>query len=129
MKKIGNIEIDFDHDNILPGLNKEDLAELGKEDKPVLLKKSVIERNMARHPDIGKEEFAKLLAETLYSPDFLLPERAKPEKASYRHFIKYLERDNSIVLVEMSDIKKNYEVVHLQKVRSRNLKSLIKRNK
>ena len=48
MKKINSIKINFDRDNILPGLNKEDLADLGKEDKPLLLKKNIILRNEKR---------------------------------------------------------------------------------
>ena len=128
-KKIDSVRIDFADDNKLPGLNREDLESLGKEDKPVLLKKGVIERNFSEHPDISREEFAQLLPETLYTPDLVLPERVRPEKSNYHHFVKYLERNNSVAIVEMSDKKDHYEVVHLQKMRNRNLKKLIAKNK
>ena len=44
--------IDFSKDNTLPNLNKDTLEQYGFEDKPVLLKKSITEKNKANHPDI-----------------------------------------------------------------------------
>ncbi len=72
-KKIDSVKIDFGRDNILPGLNAEDLAALGKTDKPVLLKKSVIDRNFKRHPEIDKAEYDMLLGKALYDHDISFP--------------------------------------------------------
>ena len=126
-RKINSVKIDFSRDNTLPGLNKEDLE--GKPDKPVLLKKNIIERNMEHHYDISKEEFQKMLGEALYSPDAVIPEKVNPQKPNYRHFIKYLPRDNSVVIIDLSDAKENYEVVHVQKMRAKSTEKLKNKNK
>ena len=119
----------FDDDNILPGLNSEDLSALGREDKPVLLKKGVIERNLVRHPEVEKEDFGKLLARALYSPDIIVKEKVILGKGNYYHFVKYLRRGNAIALIELSKNKDTYQIVHLQKMNDKNLKRLLKKQK
>ena len=125
--KIDSVKIDFETDNILPGLNKEDLESLGKEDKPVLLKKNIIDRNEKQHPDVGREEFQKMLGEALYTPNIIIPEK-NPLKSNYYHFVKYLDSVNFIALLEMSESKENYEIVHMQKMNDKNIERL-RRNK
>ena len=52
-EKIASVHIDFTKDNVLPELNNEDLTKVGsKINKPVLLKKNVIDRNAAEHSDL-----------------------------------------------------------------------------
>jgi len=124
-KKIGNIHIDFDSDNILPELNREDLEKIGAESKPVLLKKSVIERNLLRHPDVDKKEYDYLLGQALYYNPSYFPGL----KNNYVNFVsKINDRDNSLVLIEMSETKSNFEIVHLMKINDSNLKRMKKRN-
>lgn len=57
-EKIASVHIDFDRDNILPELNEEDLPKIYVEtNKPVLLKKSIIDRNAVEHADLSDSEF------------------------------------------------------------------------
>jgi hypothetical protein len=85
-KKLASVNIDFTKDNILPELNRDDLAETGKvESKPILLKKSVIERNKARHSEISINKYNRIIGETLYNKDFIMKEK-NPEKPNYYHF-------------------------------------------
>ena len=64
-KKIDSIEINLDGDTELPHLNQETLDEFGFEDKPVLLKKNVIEKNMNNHPEVDPSNI-KILSEMRY---------------------------------------------------------------
>ncbi|MCL2045740.1 MAG: phage portal protein [Oscillospiraceae bacterium] len=111
-KKIDSISIDFESDNILPGLNKEDLNELGKEDKPVLLKKSIIERNLLRHPDVDASDYARLIGQALYNSDERFGGR-EHHNPDYMNFVKYGERRAALTLIELADRKEYYEIVHI----------------
>ena len=123
-KKIDGVNIDFDADNTLPGLNREDLEELGKEDKPVLLKKSVIDRNLSKHPDVGKSEYDFLIGQALYNNPTFFP----GHKDDYMNLVTQTgDSSNSLVLIEMTDNKENYEIVHLMKINDKNLKRMKKK--
>ena len=126
-EKQSKVKIDFTKDNYLPELNKEDLEELGKKSKPVLVSKRMLDRNRKTHPDVSEEEYNLLLSSSLYNPNYILP--ANLEKTDYFHFIANIENNkNSGVIVELSENKNNYEVVHIQKLRDRSVKRIIKRD-
>ena len=111
-KKIDSINIDFESDNILPELNQEDLSELGKNSKPVLLKKSVINRNLEQHPEVAKTEYNRILGETLYNSDDKFGGKAH-HNPNYINFIKFGEKRGALTLVELADAKENFEIVHI----------------
>ena len=129
-EKIASVHIDFDRDNILPELNEEDLEKVGvKENKPVLLKKSIIERNIQRHIDaIPDTEI--ILTQALYNPSEIFP--GKNEKPYYT-FVKPLKISNrngkdeyGIVLLDVSSTKNNFEIVHWHWVNEENINSIKK---
>lgn len=103
--------IDFSKDNKLPNLNQDTLEQYGFEDKPVLLKKSITEKNKANHPDITDDMAREIIGNSLYKPEAVL--KANKDKPAYHNFITRLKDDkNSIVLLELSDEKENYEIVN-----------------
>lgn len=124
-QKQAKIKIDFNKDNYLPELNKEDLEELGKEDKPVLLKKNIIDRNRKIHPDILESEYNLLISKALYKPTYIF----SGNNPKYTNFISKLsDNSNSTVLLEMSNEKDNYEIIHLHKIRDRSLTKMKSRD-
>lgn len=103
--------IDFTKDNTLPNLNKETLEEYGFEDKSIVLKKNIIEKNKVNHPDITDDMAREIIGNSLYKPEVVL--KANKDKPAYHNFITRLKDDkNSIVLLELSDAKENYEIVN-----------------
>ena len=120
-KKIDSIKIDFSKDNILPKLNKEDLESIDAEDKPVLLKKNVIEINELSHSDINRDEYNKLIGKALYDSDKILQDS---KKDNYFHFIGSDEKTNITVLLEVSIGKDYLEIVHCHKMRNKSRKRL-----
>lgn len=103
--------IDFSKDNKLPNLNKDTLEQYGFEDKPVLLKKNIVEKNKLNHPDITDDMAREIIGNSLYKPEAVL--KANKDKPAYHNFITRLKDDkNSIVLLELSDEKENYEIVN-----------------
>ena len=103
--------IDFSKDNKLPNLNQDTLEQYWFEDKPVLLKKNIVEKNKLNHPDITDDMAREIIGNSLYKPEAIL--KANKDKPAYHNFITRLKDDkNSIVLLELSDEKENYEIVN-----------------
>ncbi|MCH5201903.1 MAG: DUF1073 domain-containing protein [Oscillospiraceae bacterium] len=116
------VSIDFTKDNILPNLNQEQLDVLGVENKPVLLKKSVIDRTQSQHPEVSPEDYKEIIETALYNPDLVVPGN---EKKPYYNFIARVGEDkNSVVLLEVSNEKENFEIVHIHWARDKSRKSL-----
>ena len=121
-EKINSITIDFEKDNILPSLNETELEELGIGEKPVLLKKSVIDKNERDHPDVKRDDAAKIIGQALYNPDAVIPgNQDKP----YINFISRTDEDkSSVTLLDIAENKDNLEIVHWHTVRNRSRRQL-----
>lgn len=125
-EKIASVHIDFDRDNILPELNESELQKIGVEkNKPILLKKSVIERNRKEHDDITDSDFEEIVKNALYAPSEVFP--ANKEKPYY-HFAKVIEINSKgkpeigLVLLDVDNKKDNFEIVHVHFVDINGLK-------
>lgn len=131
-EKIASVHIDFDRDNILPELNEEDLEKIGvKTNKPVLLKKEVIDRNRNEHPDVSKEDMEKIIGKALYSPSNVFS--ANTEKPNYYHFASFVELSSKskpkigMTLLDV-DVKKDcFEIVHMYYVGLQGLQRAIEK--
>ncbi len=115
----------------MPELNESELEKVGvKDNKPILLKKSVIERNRTEHSDLTNEDFEQIVANALYAPSEVFP--ANKEKPYY-HFAKVIEVNSKgkpeigLALLDVDDRKENFEIVHALFLRERSYKSLRKR--
>ena len=124
-EKIASVHIDFTKDNVLPELNDEDLTKIGaKENKPVLLKKNIIDRNSVRHPDITDDDLNGIVANALYSPSEIF--HGYSEKPYY-NFAKIIEINSKgkpeigLVLLDIDEKKDNFEVVHAHFVNNKGL--------
>ncbi len=127
-EKIASVHIDFTKDNVLPELNNEDLTKVGsKINKPVLLKKNVIDRNAAEHSDLTDEDFQSIIANALYSPsEIFSANKDKP----YYHFAKVIEVNSKgkpeigLALLDVDENKDNFEIVHAHFARSRSFNAI-----
>lgn len=121
-EKIRKVKIDFSKDNILPELNEEDVEELGVKSKPVLLKKSIIDRNLSQHPEVSKDDYEMLIATALYNADAIIPGNA--EKPYYNFIARVSDKKSSVVLLEVADNKDNFEIVHLHWAKDKQRRTL-----
>lgn len=127
-EKIASVHIDFDRDNVLPELNEEDLQKIGIDgNKSVLIKKSIIDRNMFYHKD-AMMDTDKIIGETLYNPSEIFPGKSDKD---YFTFIKPLrlsirngKDEYGVVLLDVTESNKNFEVVHWHWINYDNLSSL-----
>ena len=130
-EKIASVHIDFDKDNFLPELNDEDLAKMGvKINKPVLVKKNIIDRNASEHSDLTDSDFENIVANALYAPSDVF--KANKEKPYY-HFAKVIEVNSKgkpeigLALLDVDDNKDNFELVHAHLVRDRSFRTIKKK--
>lgn len=124
------IKIYEDKDSILPNLHKEALEKIGlKENKKVLLKQSIVKRNLKEHSDISINDMESIVANTLYSFDDIIPGRNQTN--NYFSFIKVMrlsKKDGKpvygVCLLDVSVNNKYFEIVHCHWVKEKNIKSL-----
>lgn len=132
-EKIASVHIDFDRDNILPELNEEDLVKIGVENnKPVLLKKKVIDRNTVEHGDLTDSDFTAIIANALYRPSEIFS--ANKEKPYY-HFAKLIEISSKdkpkigLALLDVDNRKEKFEIVHAHFIGVKTLDKMVKKAK
>jgi hypothetical protein len=111
-RKIESIHIDFDRDNLLPHLNDEDLAELGKVSKPVVLTKKALDRNLGRHKEVPPSAYDHIISQALYDSDDRFGGR-EIHDPNYINFVKYEGERALLVTINLSAQKECYEIVHL----------------
>ncbi|TKZ24197.1 hypothetical protein EZH24_12770 [Brachyspira catarrhinii] len=116
--KIKQLEkIDWNKDNTLPNFSKSLLKEYGFKDKPILLKKNIIDRNKQQHPDITEEQAIRILGNSLYKTEAVL--KGKSKRPDYYNLITRIDdKHNDLVTVELSNEKDNYEIVHFFVIRN-----------
>ena len=102
----------------MPNFPKSFLKKQGLEDKPILLKKDVINRNKQEHPDITEEQAIIILENSLYKTEVML--NGKSKRPGYYNLITRIDdKHNYLVTVELSNEKDNYEIVHFFIIRNK----------
>lgn len=129
-KQLPKIKVEKGKDNIYPELSQEALDEMGiTENKKVLLKKEIIERNLEIHKDISISEMENMIEKALYDFDKIIPGKNKDQK--YFSFVKIVRQSRKngkpiygVVLLDVNINNENFEIVHCHVVKEKNLKSL-----
>lgn len=124
-EKANSINIDLKQNNILPKLDNNALDILKSPNKDVLLKINIIKRNKERHPDLTESDNNIILG-SLYKYNQILQDK---KKTNYFHFIQRFGEINYVVLLDNTQTKNNFEVVHYHKINNKNLEKLINKNK
>lgn len=116
-EKIASVHIDFNRDNVLPELNEDTLEKMGAtKSKSVLLKSSIIKRNLDKHTDVTPQAMQDIIVEALYHPIDVFP--ANPNKSNYYHMAAFVEikaKDGlkmGLVLLDVDVAKENFEIGH-----------------
>lgn len=127
-EKIASVHIDFTKDNILPELGDGELKKVGaKINKPILIKKSILDRNKIYHED-AMIDTDKIIGETLYSPSEIFPGKSDKKYFTFVKPLKISMRNGKdeygVVLLDVTDTNKNFEVIHWHWINFDNLSSL-----
>lgn len=108
----------------LPDIPKKILDKLGKEQKPVILKKNIIEKNKEHHPDLNIEDYNNILNEGIYKADVVFKTK---DNDDYYNFVHYDKDYHPQVLIELSETKDSYEIVNFYKVDDKHLEKKLKK--
>jgi hypothetical protein len=111
----------------LPRLNADDLAQIGAADKPIVLKKNIVEKNRKNHPEIPAGEDIQILQEALYNPTQIIQSKPK-EKPNYWTFVRQNGKAK-LSLIEVSATKSGYEIVNWYQGDAKTVEKLQKRAK
>lgn len=127
-EKIASVQIDFDKDNILPELNEEDLVKIGSEtNKPVLLKKNIIDRNIVHHKD-AMGDTNKIIGEALYQPAEIFHGKSSKDYFTFIKPVRISKRNGldeyGVVLLDVDNKNDNFEIVHWHWINQDKINSL-----
>ena len=103
----------------LPLLPKNVADALGSEGKPVIIKKSIFEKNLTNHPELEPEDSRAILAEALYNPN-LVGQTQPSRRPSYKVAVKTGDK-NSVVVLDVYNDKKQIEIVGWRRINEKGL--------
>ena len=110
---------------ILPDIPAAILTKLGKKNKPVLLKKNIIEKNKLHHPDIVIGEYNRIISTALYRPTEILQPLFKT-RPDHFNFIA-TAWPNNMVVIELSESKLHHEIIGIWKANYKKVKKMRKK--
>lgn len=106
----------------LPIVPKNVSSALGSGEKPIIIKKNILEKNRNNHPEITPQASRSILQDALYSPTLI--GQAQPiKRPNYWVAIETSDK-NSVVVLEVNDNKDNVEIVGWRLVDSKGLEKL-----
>ncbi len=111
----------------MPTLPKKVADAIGIDDKPVIIKKNIFERNYMRHKDVTPKQSKAIFKAALYNPDLYGQNQKKQRPYNWVLInTKDEQGKNRTVLLEVNPNKDNVEIVHWYFVNDKNLE-LIKK--
>ena len=111
----------------LPSLPKKIADAIGTEEKPVVIKKNIFERNYMRHKDVTPELSKTIFKSALYNTDLYGQNQKKTRPYNWVLINTKDEKGNNrTVLLEVNPNKDNVEIVHWHFVDERGLEKIKK---
>lgn len=109
----------------LPSLPERTLKLIGKEAKPVLLKKNILKKNRDHHPDLSPEISRKILQKALYESSIFIQD--KPSSKPNYWVLVEVGGKNSLVTIEISETKDAHEIVGWRFAKEKSLEQIKRR--
>ncbi|GHU86103.1 hypothetical protein FACS1894153_2530 [Bacteroidia bacterium] len=110
------------NDITLPPLPTNTQQALGINDRPVLIKKNIIEKNRDTHFEITPNESREIIIEALYNPN--LVGQTQPQKREHYYITVKTGNKNSLVVVDVFPTKDNIEVIGWRYIDEKGLERL-----
>ncbi|MCL2446677.1 MAG: hypothetical protein FWD06_07920 [Oscillospiraceae bacterium] len=97
-------------------MNQETLHELAINDKPVFLKRNIIEKNLAHHPEVDPLDYNLIIGNALYRPDKVIT--ANKEKGYHIFLSRVCDNKNSSVLLDLRETTTSggFEIVNMYRI-------------
>jgi hypothetical protein len=96
-------------DVALPSLHANVLEVVGSAEKPVMIKKSIFEKNKKHHAELTPENSRSILTNALYNPDLVGQSQPKTRKY-YWLTVKTGDNQNDIAVIDVFQTKNTIEI-------------------
>jgi hypothetical protein len=110
-------------DVMLPSLSENVLNVIGSQVKPVVIKKSVFDKNKKHHAELTAEDSRDILTNALYNPNLIGQSQPKARRY-YWLTVKTENNQNNIAVIDVFPLKDVIEVVGWRKIRKRSFEQL-----
>lgn len=117
VEKVGSVDELTDDDFLhpfrnveLPTLPEKVDAAIGVNGKPVVIKKNIFEKNRKSHKDLSPEQSRGILSDALYTPNMY--GQNQKTKRPYNWILIHNAEKHSSVILEVSHLKDNIEIVN-----------------
>lgn len=114
-------------DKELPHLQKPELALMGREDKPIVIKENIAVKNL-KHEKAIKGRDREILQSALYSPTHII-EQKPGQRDNYWSFIGTSPDGKTHALLDMAEGKDQYELVTWYPLDPRDLRRMLRKAK
>lgn len=117
---------DFDNPSwsvLLPPLTHEAVEKIGTNDRMVVIKKEVFEKNRKHHQELSSDDSRKVLNAALTEADLIINDKPS-NKPNYWIIVNLNKDENAVINVDVDSVKSFIEVVGWRKVRDRSVEQI-----
>jgi hypothetical protein len=123
-QEIGNEDfLTPSRDVALPSLPENVLSAVGCQAKPVMIKKSIFEKNKNHHAELTPDDSRNILTNALYNPNLIGQSQPRTRKY-YWLTVKTGDNQNDIAIIDVFQTKDTIEIVGWRKIRGRSFEQL-----
>lgn len=108
---------------LLPPLAEETREMIGTDNRKVVIKKSVFDKNRKHHQELSAEENRQVLNAALTNADMIINDKPR-NKPNYWIIVNLNNDENAVLNVDIDSRKQYIEVVGWRKVRGRSVKQI-----
>lgn len=108
---------------LLPSLTQEAMEKIGTDDRLVMIKKSVFEKNRKHHNELSPDDSRKVLNAALNDADLIINDKPS-NKPNYWIVVNLDKDENAVLNVDIDPTKHFIEVVGWRKVRDRSIEQI-----
>lgn len=108
---------------ILPSLTQEAIEKIGTDNRLIMIKKSVFEKNRKRHNELTPEDSRKVLDAALTDADLIINDKPS-NKPNYWIVVNLDKDENAVLNIDIDPAKQYIEVVGWRKVRDRSVEQI-----
>ena len=108
---------------LLPSLAHDMIEKMGTDDRPVVIKKNVFEKNHKHHQELSPNDSRKVLNAALTEADLIVNDKPS-NKPNYWIIVSLGKNENAVVNIDIDPQKQFIEVVGWRKVRDRSIEQI-----
>ena len=108
---------------VLPSLTQEAIEKIGTDNRLIMIKKSVFDKNRKHHNELTPDDSRKVLNAALTSADLIINDKPS-NKPNYWIVVNLDKNENAVLNVDIDSAKQFIEVVGWRKVRDRSIEQI-----